>query len=227
MAFDSFYPPLGSTHTIAVPPSSVDRDDDSGVQLLLKARFQSQDAIAHCLHEGLEVQAWTNAPVVGKHPSLDDWAAYTFKPRSPVAEPLSSVPGVPPAGLRLSLVQPDPAPQLPPCDTLYLTLSLRTLAPDQLELRFSITYRLIYPNGDIQWLGNEGNNVVCILTKTNPWLAIRNGWKATQMSTDDVGALASEFTCADQSSTQSYSCLPFGEVHHSEPWNYVAIVNER
>jgi hypothetical protein len=54
---------------------------------------------------------------------------------------------------------------------LFLTLRLRALPRHQTETDFFVTYRFLYPNGEIKWLGYQGRDLRCVLKKTDPWLA--------------------------------------------------------
>ncbi|TFY50960.1 hypothetical protein EVG20_g11235 [Dentipellis fragilis] len=50
-------------------------------------------------------------------------------------------------------------------------------APAAAEARFSLTYRLVYADGHVHWLGSPGHDVVCVLKKADPWLVVRRGWE--------------------------------------------------
>jgi hypothetical protein len=95
-----------------------------------------------------------------------DWGAYNFE-GAPAATPAkldgSVVPFPPPPRTEDSFVD-EP-------HTLLLTLTLRALPRYQTEADFLVTYRLLYPNGEIKWLGYPGRDLRCVLKKTDPWLA--------------------------------------------------------
>ncbi|KAI0067816.1 hypothetical protein BV25DRAFT_872175 [Artomyces pyxidatus] len=157
MSSNMFSPALNSSQTVDVPPSA----KDGGVKLLFRARLGSADALAHLKRDGVQVQAWTNAPVVGLAPGV--WAAHTFGER-PSARP-PQVDDVP----LLELFTPADVEDEP--HTLFLTLHLRPLPLGQAEAGFSLTYRLLYRSGEVRWLGAMGNDFRCVLRRSDPWLA--------------------------------------------------------
>lgn len=157
---DTFFPALGSTSTVDIPPSV----RTGGVTLLLRTRLGSAEVAAQVKREGIQVQAWTNAPVdEARHPG--EWGAYTFT--APTAGPSSVQDGDNPA---LVLDAPE-ASASEGQHTLFLRLKLRPLPADQTAAEFGVTYRLVYPDGGIWWLGGPGRDARCILRRADPWLA--------------------------------------------------------
>jgi hypothetical protein len=156
-----FFPPLDSTVVVDVPSNA----RAGGLSLLFRARTGSASALEQLNRDGVKVQAWTNAPVDNDR-AEGGWAAYDFEEAS----------AAPPAELDDSIV---PSPLPPPTEdnvvdephTLFLTLRLRALPRYQMEADFLVTYRLLYPNGEIKWLGYPGRDLRCVLKKTDPWLA--------------------------------------------------------
>jgi hypothetical protein len=62
-----------------------------------------------------------------------------------------------------------------PTLSLFLTVPLTSTDKD---LKFSFTYRILYPSGEINWLGSFGQNG-CILvdsSRTTPHLLLAEGW---------------------------------------------------
>jgi hypothetical protein len=156
-----FFPPLDSTVVVDVPSNA----QAGGLSLLFRARTGSASALEQLKRDGVKVQAWTNAPVDNDH-AKGEWAGYEFE----------EAPAAPPAKLDHSIV---PFPLPPPTEdnvidephTLFLTLRLRPLPRHLMETDFLVTYRLLYPNGEVKWLGYHGRDLRCVLKKTDPWLA--------------------------------------------------------
>jgi hypothetical protein len=156
-----FSPSLDSTVVVDVPSNA----RAGGLSLFFRARTGSASALEQLNRDGVKVQAWTNAPVDNDRAD-GDWGAYNFE----------EAPAATPAKLDDSIV---PFPLPPPTEdnivdephTLFLTLRLRALPRYQSEADFLVTYRLLYPNGEIKWLGYPGRDLRCVLKKTDPWLA--------------------------------------------------------
>lgn len=156
-----FSPPLDSIVLVDVPSNA----RAGGLSLLFRARTGSASALEQLKRDGVKVQAWSNAPVDNDR-AEGDWRAYNFE----------EAPAVTPVKLDDSIV---PFSLPPPTEnnivdepyTLFLTLRLKALPRYQTETDFLVTYRLLYPNGEIKWLGYQGRDLRCVLKKTDPWLA--------------------------------------------------------
>jgi hypothetical protein len=186
-----FFPPLDSTVVLDVPSNA----RAGGLSLLFRACTGSASALEQLNRDGVKVQAWTNAPVDNGR-AEGKWAAYDFEEAS----------AAPPVGLDNPIV---PSPLPPPTEdnvvdephTLFLTLRLRALPQYQTEADFLVTYRLLYPNGEIKWLGYSGRDLRCVLKRTDPWLAPP--------------------AAANQSSGDA--CRTFSSITMKEPWGCWAI----
>ncbi|KAF8272923.1 hypothetical protein EI94DRAFT_107929 [Lactarius quietus] len=154
-----FFPPLDSTLIVDVPSNA----RAGGVSLLFRARTGSASALEQLKQDGVKVQAWTNASVDGH--TEGEWGAYNFE-EAPAAAPVNvgnSTPFFLPPPTEDNIVD-EPY-------TLFLTLKLRALPQYQVEADFLVTYRLLYPSGEVKWLGYHGRDLRCVLKKTDPWLA--------------------------------------------------------
>jgi hypothetical protein len=156
-----FFPPLDSTVVVDVPSNA----QAGGVSLLFRARTGSASALGQLRHDGVKVQAWTNAPVDDDR-AEGSWGAYNFEEALAVT-PVNSDDSVVPFSL------PPPAEDnvLEEPFTLFLTLKLRPLPRHQTMAEFQLTYRLLYPDGKVTWLGYYRRDLRCVLKKTDPWLA--------------------------------------------------------
>ncbi|KAI0004134.1 hypothetical protein BJV74DRAFT_809323 [Russula compacta] len=156
-----FFPPLDSIVLVDVPSNA----RAGGLSFLFRARTGSASALEQLKQDGIKVQAWTNAPVDNDR-AEGDWRAYNFEEASaatPVKLDDSIVPFSLPPPTEYNIVD-EPY-------TLFLTLRLKALPRYQTETDFLVTYRLLYPNGEIKWLGYQGRDLRCVLKKTDPWLA--------------------------------------------------------
>src|SRR6266404_608508 len=158
-----FFPPLDSTVIVDVPSNA----RAGGVSLLFRARTGSASALEQLTQDGVKVQAWTNAPVDS---DLDEgeWGAYNFEEAPAAAPPVNVDNSITP----FSLPPPTEDNVVDEPHTLFLTLKLRALPRYQTEADFLVTYRLLYPSGEIKWLGYQGRDLRCVLKKTDPWLAL-------------------------------------------------------
>ena len=155
-----FFPPLDSTLIVDVPSNA----RAGGVSLLFKACTGSASAFEQLKQDGIKVQAWTNAPVDDDR-SEGEWGAYNFE-EAPAAAAMNAGNSTP-----FSLPPPTEDSVVDEPYTLFLTLKLRTLPRYQTEADFLVTYRLLYPSGEVKWLGYHGRDLHCVLKKTDPWLA--------------------------------------------------------
>jgi hypothetical protein len=187
-----FFPSLDSTVVVDVPSNA----RSGGVSLLFRARTGSASALGQLKRDGVKVQAWTNAPVDNDH-AEGAWGAYNFE-EAPVATPVklddSAVP--------FSLPPPTEDNFVDEPHTLFLTLRLRPLTQQQTEADFSVTYRFLYPNGEVKWLGYEGRDLRCVLKKTDPWLASP---VTTDQSSGNVYRIFSSITMKE-----SWGCWAIG-----------------
>ncbi|KAI9511801.1 hypothetical protein F5148DRAFT_1168891 [Russula earlei] len=155
-----FFPPLDSTVVVDVPSNT----RAGGVTLLFRARTGSASALERFKRDGVKVQAWTNAPVVNGS-AEGKWAAYDFE-EAQAATPVKLDDSI----THFTLPPPTEDNVVDELHTFFLTLRLRPLPQDQSEADFQVTYRLLYPNGKIKWLGYPGRDLRCVLKKTDPWL---------------------------------------------------------
>jgi hypothetical protein len=156
-----FFPPLDSTVVVDFPSNA----QAGGISLLFRARIGSASALEQLRRDGVKVQAWTNAPVDDDR-AAGEWGAYNFEEALAVT-PVKSEDSVVP----FSLPPPTEDNVFEEPFTLFLTLKLRALPRYQTKADFLLTYRLLYPNGKVKWLGRYRHDLHCVLKKTDPWLA--------------------------------------------------------
>lgn len=155
----TFSPPLGSATTLYVPPVP-SHARGLPVAVYLKATFDSPELYAKAKSDGVRVEVWTNFPVEGSR--AGDWNAVAFTEPDGAQSDQSELEGFD--------TRED--------HTFYLRL--RALLQDQIEARFQFTYRLVYPSGHVQWLGQHDNNGV---------LAVEQGLTGIDLAREwDVGS---------------------------------------
>ncbi|ETW87548.1 hypothetical protein HETIRDRAFT_437991, partial [Heterobasidion irregulare TC 32-1] len=216
----AFFPALGSTHTVPIPtPSASDNDsrdkirEGAGVQLVFRARLNREEALG-CQRDSVQLQAWTDAPVEGR--GTGEWAAYTFLqpdvdlPSHGLVDS-EAAPFVPSSD---AVVEPEPEGQA--CWTLKLRLRRDALGEGESERRFLLTYRLLYPNGEVRWLGSPGHDVVCVLQRADPWLDVSDAWAVAPR---DGGR---DFEARGQAEADSHS-VEFARVRQADRWGCWAI----
>ncbi|KAF7339957.1 RING finger protein 8 [Mycena venus] len=92
----------------------------------------------------VKLQVWSDIPGSGRN--AGEWGETEFKPVSPLLEN------------GLLLLPPGETPQ----EKTSLTLAFSIPVSDYAQ-RFSFTYRMVYPNGHIEWLGQYGHNGTLVL----------------------------------------------------------------
>lgn len=157
----SFTPALGQTTVVPVA------DDAEEVQLLFRASFDSEEDRAHAKQERIRVEVWSDIPVEGRAPG--EWGALAFEHSSEDASrgsdtfsllPRSDVPSQGEAAAKTH-------------GALHLKLTARL---PYVRAQFSYTYRLVFPSGEIRWLGEYGRNGSLVLERRDPRFNLRKGW---------------------------------------------------
>jgi hypothetical protein len=159
----SLNPALGQSVHIAVPLNA------STVQVHFTATLSSVDYESY-VQEGLTLELWSDLA------SEQGWAAMPF-----VVEQGQSLPTVQNSASNFSLVHERNSETT--ADNTH-SLSLSFSQPVTGQTHFAYTYRLLYPSGDINWLGHAGNNGMLVL---EPIMSFRAGW--TIQSDDNGGHL--------------------------------------
>lgn len=153
----TFTPALGEVaRLVTTGPFGVDGKTASAQDLVFKATFDSRESYDRAKRDGVRVEMWTDLPVL-EQPDWE-WAALAFE------EPAKA--GQVQSGRKvLSLVSPEVHPAIHGEENaLYARLSVRLheYTPGH---QFSFTYRLVYPSGEIRWLGEYGHNGVLVVER--------------------------------------------------------------
>jgi len=153
----TFTPALGEVaRLVTTGPFGVDGKTASAQDLVFKATFDSRESYEQAKRDGVRVEMWTDLPVL-EQPGWE-WAALAFEEPAKAAQVHSS-------RKALSLVSPDVRPAIHGEENaLYAKLSVRLHAYTPGH-QFSFTYRLVYPSGEIRWLGEYGHNGVLVVER--------------------------------------------------------------
>ncbi|KAJ6604305.1 hypothetical protein DFH09DRAFT_1354087 [Mycena vulgaris] len=152
----TFSPALGETLHV-----SANGTRKSTVQLHFAATILFPADYEHIASGRVKLQVWSDIPASGR--SSGDWGEAEFRPvqfNSPHDQGFSLVPDKKRDEIRT---------------TLTVTFSVPLSAQ-----HFSFTYRLVYPTGDIKWLGQYGQNGTLVLDRTDSEpVLLGEGWVPT------------------------------------------------
>ncbi|KAI0724284.1 hypothetical protein C8T65DRAFT_626020 [Cerioporus squamosus] len=150
----TFSPALGSTTTLEVPPVP-SHARVHPLDVYFEATFDSLDSYLKARSEGARVELWTNLPIEGR--SAGDWNAAAFE-----LDPNQS---------------DDAAMEESGTSGPHIAyLRLRALLHNHVASRFDFTYRVVYPSGRVQWLGEHGNNGVVTVKQGLAGIDLTGGW---------------------------------------------------
>ncbi|KAG5648203.1 hypothetical protein DXG03_006158 [Asterophora parasitica] len=125
---------------------------------------------------GGKIQLWTNIPSGGVTTSTNggDWNSCDFQDTASAAGPRHST---------TELLLGDLAQYGgdPPGSTL-LSLQVSVPLSNNGQSRFAFTYRIIYPSGEIRWLGAFGQNGTLLVegVKSEPAFVLASGWTSRE-----------------------------------------------
>jgi hypothetical protein len=160
-----FRPPLANTVRVRAPPC------DAPAQLFFTATFPSRQDYDECRHTGARIELWSNADVD------DHWVARPFKEwRSRL---------MPPALANAAHGHTLPLDEDPKDDHAVLSdnaLFVSLSAPQSNRAAFEYTFRLVYPSGEVRWLGHAHNNGRVIIDKSDTALLLHPSWYTTAHS---------------------------------------------
>ncbi|TRM60157.1 hypothetical protein BD626DRAFT_571937 [Schizophyllum amplum] len=153
----AFNPALGATTCVAVPSLN----GDAHMRLLATL---GDNEYAELKKLGAIVQAWSDMPGGGR--CAGQWGELDFVE-------IDAAPAVDENAL--SLAPPaEESPAAAPTHTLALPLVV-PLAGRAME--FSFTYRLLYPSGQVRWLGQYGNNGKLVVERSEPAIDLEGAWE--------------------------------------------------
>jgi hypothetical protein len=163
----SFNPPLDTATVLAVPPSY---RDNAELDLTFTAKFDSADNLLSIQRDSVRVELWSNIPSSGRH--LGDWGALEFTPEDSVD-----------ASEDAEHASITTLNEQTPNTTLHLRFTTRIPARGT---QFSYTYRLVYPNGDVKWLGQYGRDGVLLIERADPRVKLAAGARWTTRASGEL-----------------------------------------
>lgn len=137
----AFNPPIGECIQLAASPLS------QTAPLHFTAELSAHDH-DKLVQDRARIQLWSDLPHNGQSSYDGGWGALDFTDQAQDMEEMSS------CKVSLGSTYPIHASE----EKVTLFLEARVALPMGLIPRFSFTYRIVYPSGDIQWLGAFGQN---------------------------------------------------------------------
>ncbi|KAI0639140.1 hypothetical protein C8Q77DRAFT_1204680 [Trametes polyzona] len=174
----TFSPALGEQTFLKVAPAASERP--AAQSILFRATFDSRESLLKAQADGVKIELWSDVPAGGR--SLGEWGASQFSTLA--AQPESD--GTPIFSLRDTEEEEDPQRE----HSLYVHLRLPHI--DHVGARFSFTYRLVYPSGDVKWLGEYGRNGELVIERGLPGVNLREGWNIAEDGTYRTHAFPGE-----------------------------------
>lgn len=207
-----FTPSLGDNLQLTVP----------SIQDTITLRFTAQLSAqlhAQLKHDRGRVQLWSDLPSLA-HTSGGNWCEFDFEETIVDDSPNRNV-------VKMSLTASPNSLHTTTEHFLTLQVAIPTAIRSQ-QVQCSFTYRLVYPSGEVKWLGLFGQNGTLVLTRAHDsdpstnTLFLLDGWKSTIGNTREYYASGSEPTPVEiaRFAPMDYRVWAFGsERLLSEPKN--------
>ncbi|CDO70267.1 hypothetical protein BN946_scf184942.g67 [Trametes cinnabarina] len=188
----TFSPALGEQTALKVAPIASGRPTAQSV--LFKATFEDRESLLEARAKGVRVEVWSNVPVAGR-PS-GEWGAFIFGPLRCET--------VPERTLNFSTEDATEEPE----DDQERPLYVHVRAPfhEHIDGRFQFTYRLVYPSGEIKWLGEFGRNGELIIERGLPGVDLREGWSISDDGTYRTHAFPGERVLGHLTDPNAWTC---------------------
>ncbi|KAJ7462723.1 hypothetical protein B0H11DRAFT_2054004 [Mycena galericulata] len=186
-----FNPALGETVHVSV--SGTRRPT---TELHFIAAFSAPADYEQVASGRVKLQVWSDIPASGR--GSGDWGEAEFKPIFPSNDRAFSL--------------------LPPHEEEEIRTSLAVgFSVPVSGHRFSFTYRLVYPTGEIKWLGAYGHNGTLVLSRTNSPVVLGKGWVVEPVDNhshrrdSDGSSAVEDFEVAKLSHPKDYTACPAEE----------------
>ncbi|KAJ3006525.1 hypothetical protein NUW54_g3902 [Trametes sanguinea] len=188
----TFSPALGEQTVLKVAPVASGRSATQSV--LFKATFEDREAFLNAQVNGVKVEVWSNIPVAGR--SSGEWGAFEFGElrRETVPE------GTPTFSVQDTVQEPEDDED----DSLYV--HVRAAFHEHINGRFSFTYRLVFPSGEIEWLGEFGRNGELVIERGLPGVDLREGWNISDDGTYRTHAFPGERVLGYLTDPKAWTC---------------------
>ncbi|KAF8058275.1 hypothetical protein FPV67DRAFT_1722058 [Lyophyllum atratum] len=164
-----FIPALVDTLHVTVPIDFISRNPTTAVlNFTATLRAADHDQLGR---KGGRVQLWSNIPIDGATGSPGEWASCDFEESTTTGSEASAST----TEVRLGDAGQDDTES---SEQKVLSLQLCVPIATNGQSRFAFTYRLVYPSGEIRWLGEFGKNGALVLERVgrDPGLVLAEGW---------------------------------------------------
>ncbi|KAI0662565.1 hypothetical protein C8Q70DRAFT_959559 [Cubamyces menziesii] len=189
----TFTPALGEETVLKVAPVASGRPASQSV--LFKATFEDREALLKARTDGVKVEVWSDIPVDGR--SYGDWGALPFSELGTTSVPQ----GVPSFSLTSDAKEGDDASQE---NSLYV--HIRAPFHEHIGAHFHFTYRLVFPTGEIKWLGEFGRNGELVIEQGLPGVDLREGWNISDDGTYRTHAFPGDRVLGYLADPRAWSC---------------------
>ncbi|KAI9066679.1 hypothetical protein FKP32DRAFT_1621822 [Trametes sanguinea] len=188
----TFSPALGEQTVLKVAPVASGRPATQSV--LFKAAFEDRETFLDAQANGVKVEVWSNIPVAGR--SFGEWGAFEFGELR-----CETVPeGTPTFSVQDTAQDPEDEEE----SSLYV--HVRAAFHEHFDGRFSFTYRLVYPSGEIKWLGTFGRNGELVIERGLPGVDLREGWNISDDGTYRTHAFPGERVLGYLTDPKAWTC---------------------
>ena len=170
----TFSPALGQTTTVKIAPSSA-CDAGQTQTIVFKATFESRETYRQARKDRVKVELWTDFPVPGR--VQGEWGPIAFEYPPDDVETLPTE-----SSSRTFSLRPEDEPGL----NTAVYLHLRGPFQDRVGLQFSFTYRLKFPSGRVEWLGDYGSNGLVTIQRGLPGIDLADR-KSTRLNSSHSG----------------------------------------
>ena len=189
----TFTPALGEETVLKVAPVASGRPASQSV--LFKVTFEDRDALLKARTDGVKVEVWSDIPVDGR--SYGEWGALPFSELGTTSVPQ----GAPSFSLTSDAKEGDDASQE---NSLYV--HIRAPFHEHIGAHFHFTYRLVFPTGEIKWLGEFGRNGELVIEQGLPGVDLREGWNISDDGTYRTHAFPGDRVLGYLADPRAWSC---------------------
>ncbi|KAI0651589.1 hypothetical protein C8Q79DRAFT_45865 [Trametes meyenii] len=190
----TFSPALGEQTVLKAAPAASGRSTSQSI--LFKVSFESRGSLLEAQRDGIKVEVWSDVPAGGRLPG--EWGAVQFGTMEPG-------PALRPQVAERSALH-DAAEEDGLAEDRSLYAGLRVSLSDRVGARFSFTYRLVYPSGHVQWLGEFGRNGELVVEQGLPGVDLREGWNISGDGTYRTHAFPGDRVLGSLTDPQAWSC---------------------
>ncbi|KAI0336093.1 hypothetical protein GY45DRAFT_1316156 [Cubamyces sp. BRFM 1775] len=190
----TFSPALGEQTVLKVAPVASGRPASQSV--LFKATFNDRETLLKARADGVKVEVWSDIPVDGR--SYGEWGALPFRELEATSVPH----GAPCFSLASDAQDEDDGAHRE--NSLYV--HVRAPFHEHIRAHFHFTYRLVYPSGEVKWLGEFGRNGELVIEQGLPGVDLREGWNISDDGTYRTHAFPGDRVLGYLTDPRAWSC---------------------